>query len=243
MDILITDLTRMGSDWVCIAGVNYDFVTVRPEFAQGGIDKMFIFRDAKPIIYPRAVVEMQVKPKRALTPPHLEDHLWTETEKTNLLRVVKDDRWRNALQRTSFPSVEKIFETKLLHDNKNIAPATGKRSLGTIKPKSIELFLFKTLERNGIEYPDWRLFFTDEADNVFEHVKINDLSLQSYTLGMAKDKTPKQINAKLNSILKSSETWLRIGVTRPYEGWCWLQVTGIYTFPDYLKGRCFADFQ
>jgi hypothetical protein len=243
MDILINDLTRMGSDWVCIAGVNYDFATIRPEFAHSGIDEMHLFRDSKPIIYPRAVVEMQVKPKRACTPPHLEDHLWTDTEKTKLLRVTKDERWRNALRNTAFPSVEKIFETKLLHDNKNIAPATGVRSLGTIKPKSIELFLFKTLERNGIEYPDWRLFFTDGEGNVFEHVKINDLSLQCFTLGLTKEKSAKQINAKLNSMLKSSEVWLRIGVTRPYEGWCWLQVTGIYTFPDYLKGKCFADFQ
>jgi len=33
-----------------------------------------------------------------------------------------------------------------------------------------------------------------------------------------------------------------IGLTRPYEGWCWLQVNGVYIFPDYLEGRCFADF-
>jgi hypothetical protein len=58
-----------------------------------------------------------------------------------------------------------------------------------------------------------------------------------------KEKSTKQINAKLNAIFKNAEVWLRVGVTRPYEGWCWLQVTGIYTFPDYLNGKCFADFQ
>jgi hypothetical protein len=26
------------------------------------------------------------------------------------------------------------------------------------------------------------------------------------------------------------------------ESWCYLQVNGIYTFPDYLEGKCFADF-
>ncbi len=242
MDILITDLTRMGSDSVCIAGVNYDFATIRPEFAYGGIDEIHLFRDSKAIIHPRAVVDLQVQPKRANTPPHLEDHLWTDTEKTKLLRITTDERWRRALERTTFPSVEAIFETELLHSNKNIEPGTGVRSLGTIKPKSIELFLFKTLERDGMERPDWRLFFTDAAGNVFEHIKINDLGLQCYTFYLSKEKSVKQINAKLNGIFKNADVLLRIGVTRPYEGWCWLQVTGIYTFPDYLKGKCFADF-
>jgi hypothetical protein len=243
MDILVTDLTRMGSDWVCIAGINYDFVTVRPEFSYGGIDDIYLFRDGKPIIYPRAVVEMDLKPKRGNAPPHMEDHLWTDMEKTKLLRVTNDERWKKALERTVFPSVEAIFETKLLHGNKNIEPGTGIRSLGTIKPKSIELFLFKTMQRNGVERPDWRLFFTDAAGNSFEHVKINDLALQTYTLHLTKEKSAKQIIGKFNDVLKNTEVWLRIGVTRPYEGWGWLQVTGIYTFPDYLKGKCFADFQ
>jgi hypothetical protein len=41
-----------------------------------------------------------------------------------------------------------------------------------------------------------------------------------------------------------SAVFLRIGLSR---GWdrhpdrCYLQVTGVYSFPDYLQGRCFAD--
>jgi hypothetical protein len=39
-----------------------------------------------------------------------------------------------------------------------------------------------------------------------------------------------------------------LGLTRPFQKsdadqkWCYIQVTGIYTFPDYLEGKCFADF-
>jgi hypothetical protein len=38
---------------------------------------------------------------------------------------------------------------------------------------------------------------------------------------------------------------LRIGLTRPWGergDRCFLQVNGIYSFPDYLDGRSFADF-
>jgi hypothetical protein len=40
--------------------------------------------------------------------------------------------------------------------------------------------------------------------------------------------------------------YLRIGLAR---GWdeqpdrCYLQITGIYTFPDYLAGKTFDDFR
>ena len=43
----------------------------------------------------------------------------------------------------------------------------------------------------------------------------------------------------------AEEVFLRLGLTRPWEEHpdrCQLQVNGVYTFPDYLDGRCFADF-
>jgi hypothetical protein len=39
--------------------------------------------------------------------------------------------------------------------------------------------------------------------------------------------------------------FLRIGLARHWEKHperCHLQITGIYTFPDYLNGRTFTDF-
>jgi hypothetical protein len=43
--------------------------------------------------------------------------------------------------------------------------------------------------------------------------------------------------------------YLRIGLARHWhpdheqpKNRCYLQITGVYTFPDYLGGRCFADF-
>lgn len=49
----------------------------------------------------------------------------------------------------------------------------------------------------------------------------------------------------LAKVLGASDVYLRIGLAR---GWdklpdrCYLQITGIYTFPDYLGGREFVDF-
>jgi len=54
---------------------------------------------------------------------------------------------------------------------------------------------------------------------------------------------------KLTNILKGIERiYLRLGLARPFkksaadEPRCYLQVTGVHTFPDYLQGKTFADF-
>ena len=54
--------------------------------------------------------------------------------------------------------------------------------------------------------------------------------------------------ALLDRINQANRVYLRIGLARPttvgsYDEACWVQVTGIYTFPDYLKGRIWADFE
>ncbi|MGI6627904.1 MAG: hypothetical protein ACOX4K_06115 [Bacillota bacterium] len=47
-------------------------------------------------------------------------------------------------------------------------------------------------------------------------------------------------------ILRSADhVFFRIGLARGWSRYpdrCYLQITGVYTFPDYLDGKCFADF-
>lgn len=53
-------------------------------------------------------------------------------------------------------------------------------------------------------------------------------------------RTPTHIARDLTHLLQAREVFLHIGLAR---GWkehpdrCYLQITGIYTFPDYLEGR------
>jgi hypothetical protein len=144
-----------------------------------------------------------------------------------------------------YPSVQEIFETDLLHNHRNIAPGSGARSLGTLKPKVVHKFIYKTVEYDGQEQRDYRLHFYDQTDTYFPALKITDLALQNYAdfLHLKDGLSLDEVSDKLTRLVKRAEVFLRIGLTRPYEGWCWLQVNGIYTFPDYMAGRCFADFK
>jgi hypothetical protein len=56
--------------------------------------------------------------------------------------------------------------------------------------------------------------------------------------------SPAHISASFTERLNNSEVFLRIGPARGWEKYpdrCYLQVTGVHTFPDYLAGRTFAD--
>jgi len=49
-------------------------------------------------------------------------------------------------------------------------------------------------------------------------------------------------------LMSADRLYLRLGLARPWVNpntgiaGCWMQVTGIHTFPDYLGGKSLADF-
>ncbi|MBC7263779.1 MAG: hypothetical protein H5T64_05395 [Chloroflexi bacterium] len=56
---------------------------------------------------------------------------------------------------------------------------------------------------------------------------------------------PEEIRAEIKRQLHSATVFLRIGLARGWEKFpnrCYLQITGVHTFPDYLEGRSFTDF-
>jgi len=244
-EILITDVTRMHADRVCIAGVDHYGNGIRPvlPFPQQIVEQ-HLYDGDEVLIRPRAVVNVFAEDDPKCAPPHVEDRLWPNANQIEVLRYADDKVWQTILGQTCQPSVQAIFETDLLHNNRNITPGTGVRSLGTVRPKGIHQFIYKMVEYDGREQHDYRLHFFDGGDQYFP-LKVTDLTLQNYAdyLHTKERLSLEQVSEKLTAIFKRAQIFLRIGLTRPYEGWCWLQVNGIYTFPDYLGGRCFADFR
>jgi hypothetical protein len=242
-EIVITDVTRMNARTVCIAGINHKGLTIRPiVFNLGGTPEKYLYQNEQAIIRPRSVVRVNIEPIDGLAPPHLEDYLWLQPEKTEWLRQTTEERWLNLLKHTNKPSVKEVFEADL-HQKKNIAAGTGTRSLGTLKPRLVHTVDFKTVFYEK-EKRDYRMSFVDESEQYFYGIKINDLNFQSYVdyLQRRKKLSPEAISEKMTKMLRRAHLWLRLGLTRPYNNWCWIQITGIYTFPDYLEGQCFADF-
>ena len=73
--MVVTDLTRMGRGNICIAGYTADRRCVRPVLPGPGIPESLLFQDGRAILYPFAVVRMNLLAPLP-QPPHIEDQVF-----------------------------------------------------------------------------------------------------------------------------------------------------------------------
>ncbi len=135
-----------------------------------------------------------------------------------------------------------IFEQPIQRDvGCYVIDGQGPRSLGTIQPRSLGKASYEQREGKW----DYRLEFTDGSGATYR-LKITDLAFRYYCDSQRKGgRAPDGISAQLTATFNASTVYLRIGLARGWEKYperCYLQITGIHTFPDYLDGKTFADF-
>ena len=239
--LAITDVTLMWEDMVCIAGVTQDLRCIRP-VADGGVRIWSLYKSKKPIIYPGSKVWMDFS-ESEISPPHIEDRTFDP------LSVEHKDsfsqrHWETLLRKISFGSVQDVFDGNL--KERRVQPGADTRSLGTIKNIDIQNI---SVERR-YDRPTVRMDFEDESGELHERFPVNDLAFRGLFDELAGQHTSEQRAAEtlLDRIRDADRVYLRVGLARPteigdYEKACWVQVTGVYTFPDYLEGRTWADFQ
>jgi hypothetical protein len=118
----------------------------------------------------------------------------------------------------------------------------GPRSLGTIQPQRVMKAIYESTTEGKWKY---RIGFVD-GEGFTYWLTVTDLAWRYFHDDQrAKSRKPEEIAARVTSSLKSSNVFLRIGLARGWDKFpdrCYIQITGVYTFPDYLEGRTFADF-
>ena len=239
-ELTITDLTRMKDGRVCIAGYTADQRCMRPVFLVGGLAESWLYGVRGIAIRPFAVVAFDVLAPAHQPPPHTEDvyidpayrvirHM-TMAERYDLLRAIVD------------PAVSTIFGAPIWQEEGCFVQTnTGMRSLGTVHA-IIEAIIY-ALHPDRWEYT---LIFMDAAGERWR-LGIVDLALRNSFdyLRLRQAVAPERVAERFMASIAGAEVYLRLGLSR---GWarhpdrCYLQITGIHTFPDYLKGKCFADF-
>jgi hypothetical protein len=238
---LVTDVTHMRGDKVCILGVNDQFETIRPELPPPGIFLRHL-KIKNGVICPRSVLHIHFKPPHKKHPPHIEDMDWDIEADTEFLRMTSEANWRNALEKTCFGSVQDIFGTTI-HSKRIITPPHGLRSVGTIRVKSFQYFRYEIVERRDGTKEAYRLGFRDESGEDYAELNITDLNFRYYFHHLLNTHSAHDASQIIETYLKKTGGYVRIGLTRPWEGRLWLQVNGIYTFPDYANGMCFMDYK
>jgi hypothetical protein len=150
-----------------------------------------------------------------------------------------DAEWEKVLQQTSFNTVEEIYEG-YLQGNDWLLPGTNTRSIATLSGARII-----DIELTGRSIKP-RITFVDNNNHTYCR-PASDLTLwnRCYFQVKKQSKNHIKIAEELVTLFQNSKRlYLRLGLARAWEkdNKCWLQVTGIYTFPDYLQGKTFADF-
>jgi hypothetical protein len=129
---IITDLSRMKENRICIRGIDRDGNTIRPVIPYGGIKEDYILEKiGKPIITPFAEIEFKfIRPLPK--PPHAEDWELDTNYRPRLICRLSEDEGREFLESISDRSVKEIFGATV-HEGRYTNPREGNRSLGTIK--------------------------------------------------------------------------------------------------------------
>jgi hypothetical protein len=148
------------------------------------------------------------------------------------------------LQKIEDPNVAAIFGAPIRQENGWFIDAGhGTRSLGTVKVQ-VERVAFTAREDGRWDY---RIAFTDNSGAKYR-LAVTDLAFRCY-LDHARTisgQSPAKAAQQLTDLFQEATVYLRIGLARGWDKYpdrCHLQITGVYSFPDYLNGKCFADFQ
>jgi hypothetical protein len=224
---------------VCIAGYTKEKRCIRPILRRIGIDEGLLFRNGQLIVYPFALIELDLLTPDP-QPPHTEDILF---DPSSLAFIRQIHNREQVLQWSLYESVEALFGQPVLQGpGFYVKDCQGERSIGTIQPQRVIETIY---ERDHDGAWDYRLTFVDGAGELYR-LKITDLTWHDYCDSLrGPESAPAQIATQLTQILAERQVYLRIGLARgwnQYPDRCYLQITGVYTFPDYLDGKTFVDF-
>ena len=234
--MVVTDITRMEGERVCVGGYLEDGAAVRPVAGRAGPDERWLQSARGEPVAPFSVVELRVgwAPKR-LGAPHTEDRTIPDTGH-RVVRVLPDEERRAILERSLSRGVRAIFGAEV-HAYANgtwgryVRSGEGQRSLGTIRATAVRGVRYQHYPERGRW--DYRLRFSDASGEEFQ-LAVVDLAFRRH-LDALRDGglSPDRSAATVLATLQRQTVYLRIGLAR---GWdkhpdrCYLQITGVYGF-------------
>jgi hypothetical protein len=224
--IIVTDLTRFKNrDLLCMAGVTEDGQTcirpLRPQLpGYLGYDECKNFN-----VLPGTILEGIFSPAKNLHAPHIEDTTWSELTKVG---ICSSDEFENVLKASASVSLAAGFGVPINDKVISIPPV---RSIVTLKVRPNQFSISTGYNGDGI-----KANLTDGAGLSLRFLPITDLGFFDYVGNLA---TSRMTVSQINSFIATQDRlYLRVGLSRWYESpdkraGYWLQVNGIYTFPDY----------
>lgn len=233
--IIITDLSRMGGGRVCIFGIDADGTPMRPEISRSGIQESYLLNEKGQFIA-KPFAEIEFDFIRSLPkPPHIEDWEINKKHAPRLIRNLPENERKKFVEGLLEDSVNEIFGTEI-RENRYIDKINQSRcnkSIGTIKVKVVQRVSYSIYEGKY----KYRITFSDSNGEIYD-LPVTDCAFRKHCdkKRIQKQKCMKSIGDELQQKFNQIEVFLRVGLARPFllrENRCYLQISGIHTFPDY----------
>lgn len=181
-------------------------------------------------MHPGAILDGELIPNRDVKNPHLEDATYKSLK---YVGVASTEDFKAILDKTLSPSIAAGFGVQFLADQKHIPVGQQANcSIITVKISPNDLNILED------EYNPGRIkaSLTDGAGHSYRYLSITDKGFFEFAQKHQKDG---KLNELRTSLRSQREVYLRIGVGRQFQvgqkdGY-WLQVNGIYTFPEFLE--------
>jgi len=225
-EIIVTDLTRLKKDKVCLAGIdpiNAELIRPTPYLDQ----QECITRR----ILPGSKIRAEFVKIADAKPPHVEDYQW---KNWNVVGSATSAEFHDLLAAISSPSICEGFGIEINDKCIPVDSAPG-HSIITVKT------MVKLHSGYGNDLSKIKATITDAAGLALRYLTVNDFRFYQF----AQEKQSRADLAHLNKFINSqSEIFIRLGLTRFYNtdgrSGYWLQINGIYTFPDFFESDAFV---
>lgn len=234
-DIIVTDLTRFGNrEYLCLAGLTHDGQhCIRPLRDFNGRDPAYLtYAECRDhTILPGTILRADYRRPLNVHAPHSEDSVLTS--QIQILGPASSEEFRTALDASAVNTVSAGFGIDIPHGDKFLSPgAPPARSIITLK---VAPWQFRVVV-DGYDNTKVRAHVTDADGKSFRYLSITDLGFYDYVGNPDTRRVP--ASQAEQEIHGQQELYLRLGLGRLFkakdgrEGY-WLQVNGIYTFPNY----------
>jgi hypothetical protein len=226
--IIITDLTRFSNrEIVCTAGIdinNGECVRPMPYLKYSYCKELNLL--------PSAILSGNFSASTSIERPHTED---MHHENLQFHGHCSDNEFRDVLLQSCSENIECGFNVQLENRQKHIplelAPLKSIITI-SVNPNTVKIV------QDQYDSKKIKIHFTDNNFKEYSFLSITDLGFHSYAENHYKETNNYN---EINSVIKNQkEVFLRIGLGRIHTSQqnktgFWIQVNGIYSFPDYFK--------
>lgn len=229
-EIVLTDVTAMGGDSVCVAGIDVEtgetlrlsnpqptrVMATELGFAPGEVIRVDWGRLERPVA------------------PHVEDGVW-QTRSVEKRARLADAQLASMLAATAFDGVREAFGdaiVKARNNNHGWPARDGARSLATIRARYVRFEQVVERRHDGIEVARIRVSLRDRSNMFWGRIPFQDLTVRAHTYDCDDCKGEGHMH-QLRAEFEANRCLVRVGLTRPYPpddpdvARCWLQVTNV----------------